>query len=184
MDKTKLRKLVTVKEATEADGVGEPCDPVARVAAIGVFANPCAGRHVGDLSALFDIGGGVGARLADEARALLARPPVSYGKAALVGVAGDLEHGGALIHPRLGAAMRGAVGGGAALIPSTAKVVALGGAVDAPLGHKDEAWSFDHFDTMTLSVADAPRLDERAMIVACADGGRPIPDCGSGAIRD
>jgi hypothetical protein len=181
---TRLRKLVTVKEILETDGVGEPCDPVARVAAIGVFDNPCAGRFVRDLSALFEIGRDLGERLARDALALLDRPAVSYGKAALVGVAGDLEHGGAVIHPRLGAAMRGAVGGGAALIPSNAKVAAAGGAVDVPLGHKDEAWSFDHFDTLTVSVADAPRPGEIALIVAYADAGRPIPRCGAGPIRD
>ncbi|MEM1315939.1 MAG: amino acid synthesis family protein, partial [Pseudomonadota bacterium] len=98
--------------------------------------------------------------------------------------AGDLEHGGALIHPRLGKPMRAAVGGGAALIPSNAKIGALGACLDVPLGHKDEAWSFDHFDTLTVTVADAPRADEILLVMAVADGGRPRPRCGDGPIAD
>ncbi|MEL6209413.1 MAG: amino acid synthesis family protein, partial [Pseudomonadota bacterium] len=108
--------------------------------------------------------------LAGEAVALLGGAPVSYGKAAIVGLAGAMEHGGAMIHPRLGKPMRAAVGGGAALIPSNAKVAAAGTPIDLPLGHKDEAWSFDHFDTMTVMVADAPRPDE---IVRFFDTGVP-----------
>ncbi|HKK35448.1 MAG TPA: amino acid synthesis family protein, partial [Paracoccaceae bacterium] len=61
---------------------------------------------------------------------------------------------------------------------------AAGAALDLPLGHKDEAWSFDHFDTMTVMVADAPRPDEILLVMGVADGGRPNPRCGDGPIRD
>ncbi len=179
-----LRKTVIVKETVERDGVGEPCDPITRVAALAVVKNPAAGRYVEDLSPLFDIGGQLGERLMSEAVALLAGPPVSYGKAALVGVDGDLEQGGATIHPKLGKPMRAAVGGGKALIPSNAKLGAMGAAIDVPLGHKDEPWSFDHFDTLTVAVADAPRPDEIVVCMAVADGGRPHPRVGSGPITD
>lgn len=179
-----LRKTLIIKETIETDGVGKPCAPIIRVVAAAVIRNPCAGRFVDDLSPLFDLGGALGERLMAEAVGLLSGPPVSYGKAAIVGVDGDLEHGGAMIHPKLGKPMRAAVGGGKALIPSNAKVASAGAAIDLPLGHKDEAWSFDHFDTITVMVADAPRPDEIVLCMAVADGGRPHPRVGSGPITD
>lgn len=179
-----VRKILTIREVVEADGFGKSCDPITRVACLAVFKNPFAGRHGGDLSALFDIGGQLGERLMNDAVGMLGGAPVSYGKAAIVGVAGDLEHGGAVIHPKLGKPMRAAVGGGKALIPSNAKIAALGTPIDLPLGHKDDAWSFDHFDTMTLAVADAPRPEEIVLCMAVADGGRPHPRVGSGPITD
>jgi hypothetical protein len=179
-----VRKTLVLKEITQADGMGQACDPVTRVVALAVVRNPCAGRHVEDLSPMFDIGGALGQNLMAEAVAALAGAPVSYGKAAIVGVAGEMEHGGALIHPKLGKPMRAAVGGGKALIPSNAKVTAIGGSIDIPLGHKDEAWSFDHFDTITVAVGDAPRPDEIVLCMAVSDGGRPNPRVGTGPITD
>ncbi len=120
----------------------------------------------------------------EEAVATLPHPPVSYGNAPLVGVAGDLEHGGAVIHPKLGKPMRAALGGGAALIPSNVKLAAMAGSIDIPLGHKDEAWSFDHFDAITVSIGDAPKPDEIILCMAIADGPRPHPRVGKGPITD
>ncbi len=179
-----LRKTVIIKETIEADGVGKACAPITRVVAVAVIRNPFAGRFVEDLSPLFDISGRLGERLMADAVAMLGGPPVSYGKAAIVGVDGDLEHGGAMIHPKMCKPMRAAVGGGAALIPSNAKVAAAGAAIDLPLGHKDEAWSFDHFDTITVMVADAPRPDEVVLCMAVADGGRPHPRLGNRPLTD
>ena len=179
-----VRKTMMIKETIEADGVGKACDPIVRVAAVAVIQNPFAGRFVEDLSSLFDIGGQLGEKLMADAVNMLGGQPVSYVKAAIVGVAGDMEHGGALPHPKLGKPMRAAVGGGEALIPSNAKVAAAGVPIDLPLGHKDEAWSFDHFDTMTLMVADAPRPDEIVVCMAVSDGPRPHPRVGSGPITD
>jgi len=76
--------------------------------------------------------------------------------------------------------MRTAVGGGKAVIPSNVKVAACGGSLDLPLSHKDESWSFDHFDTITVSIPDAPKPDEIVVVIAVADGGRLHPRCGSG----
>lgn len=179
-----LRKTLIVKETVEADGTGKACDPVTRVVAMAVIRNPFAGQFIEDLSPLFDMGGELGERLMDDAVQILTGQPVSYGKAAIVGVAGDLEHGGAMIHPKLGKPMRAAVGGGKALIPSNAKVAAAGAPIDLPLGHKDEAWSFDHFDTITVMVADAPRPDEIVLCMAVSDGPRPHPRVGSGPITE
>ena len=141
-------------------------------------------KIVEDLSSLFDLGGELGERLMGEAVAMLAGPPVSYGKAAIVGIAGDMEHGGAMLHPKLGKPMRAAVGGGKSLIPSNVKIGTVGVPIDIPLGHKDEAWSFDHFDTLTLMIADAPRPDEIVVCMAVSDGARPHPRVGSGPITD
>ncbi len=178
-----VRKSLVCRETIHADGVGEPCSPVTRVVAMAVFENPFAGQFVNDLSTLFDIGGQLGERLATEALAALPNAAVSYGKAAIVGLDGDLEHGGAVIHPKLGAPMRSAIGGGEALIPSNAKVGSAGVTIDVPLGHKDNGWSFDHFDTISVVIADAPRTNEIVLCVAYADGGRPHPRCGAGPIK-
>lgn len=177
---TKTRKTIIVREMIETDSFGEPCEPVSRVAMAAVFKNPFAGRFVHDLSPLFEIGAELGERLAEQAVALLVGAPISYGKAAIVGASGDMEHGGAVIHPRLGAPMRAAASGGEAVIPSNVKVGAAGASIDLPLGHKDNPWSFDHFDTMTLCVPDGPAPDEIVMFLAYSDRGRPIPRCGKG----
>ena len=179
-----VRKTMIIKETIEADGFGKACDPITRVVAVAVIQNPFAGRFVDDLSPLFDVSGQLGERLMGDAVDMLAGSPVSYGKAAIVGVDGEMEHGGAVLHPKLGKPMRAAVGGGKALIPSNAKVAAAGVPIDLPLGHKDEAWSFDHFDTMTVMVADAPRPDEIVLCMAVSDGPRPHPRVGSGPIMD
>ena len=179
-----VRKTLVIKETIETDGFGKACAPITRVAAVAVIQNPFAGRFIEDLSPLFDVSGELGERLMMDAVNMLAGSPVSYGKAAIVGVNGEMEHGGAVLHPKLGKPMRAAVGGGKALIPSNAKVAAAGVPIDLPLGHKDEAWSFDHFDTMTIMVADAPRPDEIVLCMAVADGPRPHPRVGSGPITD
>lgn len=179
-----VRKTVILREVVHGGPFGEAATPIVRVAALAIVRNPFAGVYAADLAPLFDIGRTVGERLAKEALAALGGPAVSYGKAAIVGVDGEMEHGGAVIHPKLGAPMRAAVGGGAALIPSNVKVAAVGAAIDLPLGHKDEAWSFDHFDTMTLMIPDAPRPSEIVLCLAYADGGRPDPRAGSGPIVD
>jgi Amino acid synthesis len=114
---------------------------------------------------------------------MLDGPAVSYGKGALVGVNGEMEHGGACVHPMLGRPMRAAIGGGKAVIGSNVKVAAAGTSLDVPLGHKDEPWSFAHFDTVTVTIGDAPRPDEIVIVLAIADGGRLNNRCGTEPIR-
>lgn len=177
-----MRKIVVHREVIQSDAFGQACAPITRVAALGVIANPLAGRFEPDLSPLFDLGRDIGEQLVAQALLLLHNPVISYGKAVIVGVNGDLEHGGAMIHPKLGAPMRAGVGGGQSVIPSNAKIAPAGTAIDIPLGHKDDPWSFDHFDTLTVMLADAPRPDEIVLCVAYADGGRPHARCGSGPI--
>jgi hypothetical protein len=182
MSMCEIRKTVFVREIITADAFGTACPPICRVAAIALIRNPLAGRFEADLSQLFELGAELGALLSSEAVAQLTGVPISYGKAAIVGVAGDMEHGGAVIHPKLGAPMRAAAGGGKAVIPSNVKVGPPGTSIDVPLGHKDDPWSFDHFDTLTLSVPDGPNPGEIMVCVAYADGGRPIPRCGAGPV--
>ncbi len=177
-----LRKTLVIRETIESDETSESCSPITRVAALAVVQNPFANRFVEDLSPLFDLGRDIGKLLISQVIAQLPSPAVSYGKAAMVGIDGSIEHGGAMIHPKLGKSMRDAVGGGKALIPSNVKVAVAGASIDLPLGHKDEAWSFAHFDTMTLMVADAPRPAEIVLCMAVSNGTRPNPRVGEGPI--
>jgi hypothetical protein len=176
----KIRKTIVSVEEIMIDNDRRVASPIHRATAIAVIGNPFAGRFADDLSPLFDAGFELGTLLMKRVVDLLGGAPVSYGKAAIVGTAGEMEHGGAICHPKLGKPMREAVGGGEALIPSNVKVAAPGTPIDVPLGHKDNAWSFDHFDTLTVFVPDAPRPDEIVVVMAVADGGRPHPRVGKG----
>jgi hypothetical protein len=170
-----IRRLLVVKETVHAEGGLPAIEPVMRVAACAVIGNPLAGQPTDDLGALIPLGAELGELLVQECLAQLPRPAMAYGKAAIIGVDGDIEHGAAILHPRMGKPMREAIGGGAAIIPSNVKVAVAGASIDVPLGHKDDVWSFDHIDTMTLMVAGAPRPQEMVVIVVLSDGGRPRP---------
>lgn len=175
-----LRKTLLIKERVLAEGGGKALRPVVRAAAVAIIENPFAGRFVEDLSPLFDIGMALGEELMPQAVALLEGPPRAYGKAAIVGVNGDLEQAAAVLHPKLGKPMRAAVGGGESIIPHSTKVAAAGSSLDVPLGNKDNIWSFDELDTLTLCVPDAPRPNEILLVMAVSDGGRPHPRVGKG----
>jgi Amino acid synthesis len=170
-----IRRLVTLRDTVHHEGGLPALTPVTRAAACAVIRNPLAGVPRDDLSDLVALGPELGALLVREAQALLPKPALLYGKAAIVGVDGDLEHAAAILHPRMGRPMREAIGGGKAIIPSNVKVAAAGASIDVPLGNKDDVWVFDHIDTLTLTVPDAPRPAEIVVIVALADGGRPRP---------
>ena len=178
-----IRKIVFIEERVLGEAGRTAAKPIVRVAGVAIIANPFAGRgYVEDLSPLYDVGARLGEEIMPEVARRLSGPAVSYGKAAIVGVHGDFEHGGALIHPKLGKPMRAAIGGGEAIISSNVKVAPAGTAIDVPLAHKDNIWSFDHFDTMTVMVGDAPRPDEIAVIMIAADGGRANPRLGKGRV--
>jgi len=177
-----LRKLSLTKETIFADAGRPVKQPICRAFAVAVVENPFADRFIDDLSPLFADGAELGQRVMPELASLLARPAVAYGKAAIVGVAGEIEHGAAMIHPRLGQPMREAVGGGEAIISSNVKIGGPGTSIDLPLAHKDNIWSFDHLATMTISSEDAPRPDEIVVIMAISDGGRPHPRVGKGRV--
>ncbi|WP_051677474.1 amino acid synthesis family protein [Bradyrhizobium sp. URHD0069] len=170
-----IRRLLLVKDVVYAEGGLPSVVPVTRVAACAVIANPLAGRAVDDLGELIPLGAELGELLTREALSMLEKQVMSYGKAAIVGVSGDIEHAAAILHPRMGKPIRDAIGGGQAIIPSNVKIGSVGAGIDVPLGHKDDVWSFDQIDTITVMVPNAPRPDEIVVVVALADGGRPRP---------
>ncbi len=170
-----IHRIWLCKDVVHAEGGLPALKPVTRVAACAVIANPLAGQPIDDLAVLIPFGAGLGEMLVREAQALLSSPAIAYGKAAIVGASGDIEHAAAILHPRMGKPMRDAIGGGQAIIPSNVKIGGVGAVIDVPLGHKDDVWSFDQIDTLSVMVPNAPRPDEIAVIVALADGGRPRP---------
>lgn len=176
------RKTWLVRESVFADGATPAQRIVTRVAVAVAIANPCTRANPGDLSELIDLGPQLAERYLPEAVALLPHPAVAYGKAAIVGSDGEIEHAAALLHPKLGKPMRAAVGGGEAIIASTAKVAAMGSRIDVPLGNKDNVWSFNELETMTLGFDDAPRAGEILLVLVVSDGGRPHPRIGPGRL--
>ena len=181
MTKVNIRKIVTVVEEVLTE-MGQPVSPpTRRAAAIAVIENPLAGRYQADLEDLMQIGEELGGLLGEKCVAALGITPAeaqSYGKAALVGENGELEHAAAILHPRLGKPLRAAVEKGAALVPSNKKRGPMGHPLDVPLGHKDAAYVRSHFDGMEVRVTDAPRADEILVAVAVTDSGRPLPRVG------
>ncbi len=179
--KAKIRKLLTIVDETLSEQGQDVTPPIRRAAAVAVIANPFAGRFEPELSELIDIGEELGGLLAERAVAALGIPGdkvESYGKAAAVGENGELEHAAAILHPKLGAPVRKALGKGAALIPSSKKRGGMGVVLDIPLGHKDAAFVRSHFDGMEVRVTDAPRANEIMVAVAVTTGGRPLPRVG------
>ncbi len=176
-----IRKLVVFLEETHRE-MGQGIAPATRkAAAVAVIANPFAGRFEPDLEALMAMGEELGGLLGQRCVQALGIQPAqaeSYGKAAMVGEAGELEHAAAILHPRLGAPLRLAVEKGAALVPSSKKMGGPGQALDIPLGHKDAAYVRSHFDAMVVSLNDAPRAGEIMVAVAVTDSGRPLPRVG------
>jgi hypothetical protein len=177
----RLRKLVVQVDETRIE-MGQNVDPPARrEVAIAVIDNPYAGRFEAKLDALIEAGEELGALLGKRCVEALGIEPgdaQSYGKAAIVGEAGELEHAAAILHPKLGAPLRAAVEKGAALVPSAKKMGTLGTAIDVPLGHKDAAFVRSHFDAIEARVSDAPRANEIVVAVAVTASGRPLPRIG------
>ncbi len=179
--KAKIRKLIVQVDETRIV-MGRAVNPPTRKAvAIAVIENPFAGRYHEDLSELIDVGEELGGLLGEKCVQALGIKPSqaeSYGKAAIVGEAGELEHAAAILHPKLGAPLRKAVEKGAALVPSAKKVGTMGAAIDVPLGHKDAAYVRSHFDAIEARVSDAPRPNEIVVAVAVTDSGRPLARVG------
>jgi hypothetical protein len=176
-----IRKIVVQVDETCLE-MGRPVEPATRRAvAMAVIANPYAGRYSENLDELIAAGETLGRLLGEKAVAALGIQPSeaeSYGKAAIVGEGGELEHAAAILHPKLGAPLRVAVEKGAALVPSAKKRGTLGTAIDVPLGHKDAAFVRSHFDAVEARVSDAPRAGEIVVAVAVTDSGRPLPRIG------
>jgi hypothetical protein len=176
-----IRKFLDAVEETRFEA-GQPVSPpIRRAWSAAVLTNPHAGRYAEDLADLIALGEELGATLAARCIALLGVPGSevhSFGKAAVVGEDGELEHAAALLHPKMGAPVRAALARGPALIPSAKKRGGMGTAIDVPLGHKDAAFVRSHFDAIEARVPDAPRRDEIVLVLALTSGGRPLPRIG------
>ncbi len=176
-----VRKYITIVEETVMEGGKKVDPPTRKSAAIAVIKNPFAGKYVEDLTPLIDIGeqlGGILGKKAVEALKIQPQSVESYGKAAIVGADGELEHAAAILHPKLGTPLREAVGGGKAIIPSAKKMGGPGTEIDVPLHYKDAAFVRSHFDAMSIKVTDAPRSDEILVAIVVTDSGRPHPRIG------
>lgn len=176
-----IRKLITLVEETWQEAGKELAKPTRKAAAVAVIKNPFAGRYVEDLTELMDIGEKLGELLGNKAVAALGVDKdqiESYGKAAIVGEAGELEHAGAILHPKLGKPLREAVGGGKAIIPSAKKMGGIGTPIDVPLHYKDAAFVRTHYDALEVRVPDAPRADEILVAIVVTDSGRPLARIG------
>lgn len=179
--KAQIRKIGVWVEETHIEGGKTIAPPTRKAVACAVIENPFAGRYVEDLAPLMEIGAELGGMLGERAVAALGIKPQdaeSYGKAAMVGENGELEHAAALLHPKMGAPLRVAVEKGAALVPSSKKRGGLGQDLDIPLGHKDAAYVRSHFDGVEIRMNDAPRANEILVAIAVTDSGRPLPRVG------
>jgi hypothetical protein len=172
-----VRKVVSIVETVRIE-MGRPVDGLHRkVATAVVFTNPAAGTYVDDLSELVALGAQLGQTLVDEALAALGAPVeevAAYGKAAVVGTNGEIEHAAALIHPTFGAPIRAALGKGPAIIPSTKLMGGPGTRITVPLTNCSDIWVFDDMDAIAIAIDDAPRPDEIVAVLALGVGGRPI----------
>ncbi|MFD1707187.1 amino acid synthesis family protein [Siminovitchia sediminis] len=175
-----IRKLYTVMDEVLTEGERILETPIKRAVAIAVIKNPFAGRYQEDLSILSNYGEPLGELLSANALKGLGisdgSEVESYGKAVIVGLKGEIEHGHAIIHPKIGAPFRSAIGGAdkaRAVIPSTGKIGAPGTSIDVPVHYKDSEWVVTHADTITVMVPDAPFEDEILVALAVTTGGRP-----------
>jgi hypothetical protein len=177
----KIRKIIVQVDEIRLEMERPVAPPARKALAMAVIENPYAGRYSENLDELVAIGEELGALLGEKcvkALGIASGQAQSYGKAAIVGEAGELEHAAAILHPKLGAPLRKAVEKGAALVPSSKKRGGMGTAIDVPLGHKDAAFVRSHFDAMEARVSDAPRANEIVVAVVVTDSGRPLPRIG------
>lgn len=183
----KIRKIAVSVEETHLEMGQVIAPPTRKAVAVAVIENPYAGVFQEDLSVLMDIGAELGALLGRRCVEALGISPdqaESYGKSAMVGENGELEHAAAILHPKLGAPLRKEVEKGAALVPSSKKMGSPGQVLDVPLGHKDAAYVRSHFDGIEVQLNDAPRANEIMVAVAVTDSGRPLPRVGGLTAED
>ena len=182
-----IRKIIVQVDETLQEMGRTESPPTRRALAMAVIVNPYAGRYSENLDELIAIGEELGAMLGQKCVQALGIAPGqahSYGKAAIVGEGGELEHAAAILHPKLGAPLRQAVEKGAALVPSAKKCGGMGAAIDVPLGHKDAAFVRSHFDAMEARVSDAPRAAEIVVAVVVTDSGRPLSRIGGLQVQE
>lgn len=169
----RIRSLHTVVEHKLVEAGRATDTPLRKVAAIAVIENPYAGRYVEDLKPLIEASATLGEALSSEAvRAMGSYAAESYGKAGIVGLAGEQEHANAVLTTTFADPLRKAIGGGAAWISSFTKRAVPGTPIDVPLAYKDALYVRSHYDGMTVMLPDAPQADEIAVIICLANRGR------------
>lgn len=172
--KLDVRKIATGLEEVRHDGGLPLAKPILKGWIGVVVKNPFAGRYVDDVTPMMEPLKPIGLEISQRLIAALggADRIETYGKGAIVGGAGEIEHS-ALWHVPGGYAMREALGKALAIVPSAVKMGTFGTLLDIPLHHKDACYVRSHFDAVTAMMADAPRTDEIAFFLAMATGGRP-----------
>ncbi|ACB85711.1 amino acid synthesis family protein [Natranaerobius thermophilus] len=176
-----VRKFYVVTEEINKDGTKETDEVNKKVAAAAVLKNPYVGEFKEDLTQLAEWSEELAVTLTQKAlraAGIKYDEVENYGKAAIVGGGGELEHAAACLHPKLGKPFRNEIGGGKSIIPSAKKMGYPGCAIDVPLHHKDAAYVRSHYDAIECRVPDAPRDDEIVLIVAVSNCGRPHPRIG------
>jgi len=174
MPSVEVRKFVTQVEEIWHEGGPPAANPARRGAIAAVIANPYAGRYVEDIAGFMDDLKPLGLEMAKRLIDALGGDPQhieGYGKGAIVGSAGEQEHG-ALWHVPGGYAMRELLGGAKAIVPSAKKVGGLGTHLDIPITHKDASYVRSHFDAIEVGINDAPRANEIVLVLAMTTGPR------------
>ena len=174
MPEPQIRKLVTCVEEIRHEGGPPPATPLRRVSALTVIANPFAGRYEPEIAGFMDDLKPLGLMMARKLIDMLGGDPAAiqgYGKGAIVGASGEIEHG-ALWHVPGGYAMREALGNAMAIVPSTKKVGGPGTRLDVPVTHINASYVRSHFDAMEVGIPDAPRADEMALALVMTTGAR------------
>lgn len=173
-DLIKVRKFATFGEEILHDGGPKPQTPRRRAAILVALENPYAGRFEPDILPMMEALKPLGLEMSRRLIDLLGGAPSAieaYGKASIVGEAGELEHG-ALWHVPGGYAMRGLLGDAAAIVPSSKKVGSMGTRIDVPLHHINAAYVRSHFDAMDVGIPDAPKAGELVFVLAMTTGPR------------
>ena len=174
MPEVEVRKRITIVEEIFHEGGPRAKTPLRRGAALVVIRNPFAGRYVEDIAFFMKDLEPVGVAMAKGLVAALGGDPKAiegYGKGAIVGAAGELEHG-ALWHVPGGYAMRAILGDAKAIVPSAKKVGGPGAALDVPVTHINASYVRSHFDAFEVGVSDAPRADEILLALVMTTGPR------------
>ena len=174
MPEPRIRKIVTCVEEIRHEGGPAPETPLRRASALAVIENPFAGRYEPEIAGFMDDLKPLGLMMARRLIELLGGDPAAvqgYGKGAIVGAAGEIEHG-ALWHVPGGYAMREALGGAMAIVPSAKKVGGVGIRLDVPVTHINAAYVRSHFDAMEVGCTDAPRAGELALALVMTTGAR------------
>lgn len=169
-----IRKRATVIEEIFHEGGKPAVTPLRRGAILCVIRNPFAGRYVEDIAGLMDDLTPLGVSMAGSLLKALGGDPAAiqgYGKGAIIGSAGELEHG-ALWHVPGGYAMREILGEAKAIVPSAKKVGGPGTRLDVPVTHINASYVRSHFDAMEVGIPDAPRGDELLLALVMTTGSR------------